>query len=780
MTDLPERLGAALGDRYRVDRQIGEGGMAVVMAAEDLKHHRPVAIKVLKPELALAIGSDRFLREIEIAAGLSHPNILPVHDSGDADGLLYFVMPLLDEETLRERLRREGRLPLDEAIGISSEVADALDYAHTRGLVHRDIKPGNILFQAGHAVVSDFGIARAVSEAGGARLTETGLAVGTPAYMSPEQATGATELDARTDVYSLGCVLYEMLAGEAPHEDASPQAVLAKKMLGEVPDLRATREDLPATVTEVVRKALETDPADRFATPGQLTEALTHAATDEAIARHARQKRRARRRRALAMAAVVALLAAGGWWLSTMVGAPAIERLAVLPIANSMNDPAQDFFVRGLHDALISELGLAGVTVIGRQSVMKYRDTDTPVREIAPELDLDAVIEGSAILTGDSVSIQVRLVDGRSEAQLWTGSYGEEVRNVMAIYRDVTRTVAREIQFALTPQAEARLAVAPEVDPEAYAAVLQGHFHRAKMTPEGFDTALSYYERALLTDPDNAAAYAGVALVWGGRAQNGYVSMAEASPAMEEAAARALELDDELAAVHDMLASKGVWWDWDWEAGDRAFRRTLELDPSNAHPRATYSHYLYYVDRHEEARAQIERALELDPFDELVQGFYGMTLMYEHRFEEGVAFLEEMLSVSPNNAIALGMLRTAYHMMGRHEEALEIWKQSYASLGNTEGVAALERGWEEAGYSGALRAAAETLEAQSRTRFVTPWQIGTLYARAGEADKALEYLERAYEAHDPNIPYLSVDPIFDFMRDDPRFQALMGRLGLPG
>ncbi len=753
--------------------------MAVVFAAEDLKHRRQVAIKVLKPEIAHAIGSKRFLREIETVAGLSHPNILPLHDSGEADGLLYFVMPLIREESLRDRVQREERLSLDDVIQIAREVGDALDYAHSQGLVHRDIKPGNILFEAGHAVVSDFGIARAGSEAGESRLTETGLTVGTLAYMSPEQAMGEVELDARTDVYSLGCVAYELLAGELPHTGTSPQAVLAKKTLEPAPDIRGINADIPVTVAAVVRKALESEPADRYDTPGQFADALARAATDTAIQEAARVRRRALRLRGFAATAAIALVAAGGWWLSTSVGGPAIERLAVLPVTSPSNDPEQEFFVRGIHDALISELGLAGVTVIGRQSVMKYRDADTPIRDIAQELELDAVVEGSAFLNGDSVAIRVRLVDGQSEEQLWAGTYDEEVTNVVAIQRDVTRAIAQEIQFALTPQAEARLAATPDVDPEAYQAVLQGRFHYTKLTPEGLETALRYFERALEMDPNSAAAHAGVARVWGGRAQNGYVSMAEARPKIEAALARALELDPELADVHHMLAATSVWYEWNWARGEVAFERVLELDPNNAQARAGYSHYLRYVDREEEARTQIARAMELDPFNSQVVGFAGMQLMYDHRFEEAINSLQELLRVAPNDPLALSNLRTAYHLTGLHEEAFEMWRQFYAALGNDEGVAALERGWEEGGYLGALRAAAETLEAQSRTRFVTPYQIATAYTRAGDAEKALEYLEKAFDAHDPNMPYLTVDPIYDFMRDDPRFQDLIRRLGLP-
>jgi serine/threonine-protein kinase len=318
----------------------------------------------MRPEIARGLGSERFLREIEIAARLAHPSILPLHDSGEAEGLLYFVMPYVEGDTLRDRLQRYGALPLDEAIRIASEVGDALDYAHGLGLVHRDVKPENILFQAGHAVVSDFGIAKAVSETGTSALTETGLAIGTLKYMSPEQAAGEADVDTRSDVYSLGCVLYEMLSGKAPFAGSSDRALLARKVTEAPPPLDSTRGDVPATVRETVRRALASDATDRYASPGELARALREAVTAEAIAGHTRRAKRARTVRAVAMTAALALLGAGGWWATSLVGEAGIELVAVLPLVNASNDPDQEFFVTGLHTELIQELSRADIRVI--------------------------------------------------------------------------------------------------------------------------------------------------------------------------------------------------------------------------------------------------------------------------------------------------------------------------------------------------------------------------------------------------------------------------------
>ena len=398
MSDLRTRLDTAL-DQYQIESQVGEGSMAVVFLAEDLKHNRRVALKVMKPDVGASLGSERFLREIDIAAKLSHPHIVPLYDSGAVDGLHYIVMPYVEGESLRDRLERDGSLELADAVRITGEIAGALDYAHARGLIHRDIKPENILFQSGHAAVTDFGIARGMDEGNESRLTETGVAIGTFAYMSPEQAAGDTDLDARTDVYALGCVLYEMLEGGTPFTGQTPQAILASKITGaasEFPD----DTSVPATVVAVVRKALAAAPESRYATPADFAEDLETAITTEAIEAAAARRRSARRLRVLGAAAGVALLVVGGVWLSNLLTGPAIGRVAVLPLENDRNDPTQDFFIDGMHDALITEMGQAGIEVIGRRSVMRYRDDVTPVRDIARELNVDAVIESFAFREG--------------------------------------------------------------------------------------------------------------------------------------------------------------------------------------------------------------------------------------------------------------------------------------------------------------------------------------------------------------------------------------------
>jgi tetratricopeptide (TPR) repeat protein len=351
--------------------------------------------------------------------------------------------------------------------------------------------------------------------------------------------------------------------------------------------------------------------------------------------------------------------------------------------------------------------------------------------------------------------------------------------DVLVMYKEMARAIADKIRVKLTSQEETNLAITRQVNPEAYEAYLKGQFHWYKLTPQDLEIALQYFELAREKDPNYALAYAGIAHAWVGRQQQGLVPYSEAAPRAKAAALKALELDNTIAEVHHLLAGIRAWVEWDWEDAETEYRRAIELNPNYPDPRAYYSHFLYMMKRPEEAMEQIERALELDPFTALFRAIYAMDLMYARRYDDAIEHLRETLRTAPNDWTALSTLRSAYHQKGMYEEALEIWKRSYVAKGDREAEEALARGYAEAGYSGALSRVAETLIARSRTTFVTPWQIGTLYTRAGKNDEALEWLEKAYEAHDGNMPYLSVDPIFDGLRDNPRFNELLRKMNLP-
>jgi serine/threonine-protein kinase len=775
MAELLARLQAALADRYALERQLGSGGMATVYLAEDRKHRRKVAVKVLRPEIAASLGPERFVREIEIAANLTHPHILPLFDSGEADGFLYYVMPYIAGESLRERLTREGKLAVPEAIRLTEQVASALSHAHAQGLVHRDIKPENILLAGDQAIVADFGIARAVEAAADERLTGTGFAVGTPAYMSPEQALGAGEVDARSDVYALGCVLYEMVAGTAPFEGATPQELIARHAADVVPGLRTTDPTIPLFVERAVERAMAKQPEERFPSAQAFAEVLTG---EQVVARVGRRRRR-QRARAVAVTGVV-LLAAVAWGLATALGGPAYERLAVLPPANLMNDSAQAYFVQGVHNALIAELQRAGIPVIARTSVVQYEHTQKPIREIARELGVDALVEASVRRTADSVEIQASVVDGATQQYV-----GEPIvqrgalREVERLYRGLTSAIAAEIQVDLTPQVEARLASASTVNPAAYDAYLRGQVYLATLNPPDLQTALEYFELSLDIDPDYAPAHAGIAQVWAVRQQIGLVSPSEAAPQVRAALARALALDSTLAEVQGTLAVVRTWTDWDWAAAETAYRRSIEINPNAPGAQATYAHFLCMMARFDEAMEQIERAVELDPLNPLSHNFYGWVLYYVRRYDDAIAQFQHLLRMAPDHPGALVGLSLVYHAKGMYDESLAAARSYFSVMGFTQVEEALEAGYAEGGYRAARRHAGDTLAALRSVTYVLPTDIAMLYILAGENGRALEWLERGFEERDPYMAYLRGDPVFDPLRDEPRFQDLLRRMGLP-
>ena len=738
MNEQVDRLKTALADRYTVERQIGEGGMAVVYLAEDVKHKRKVALKVLRAELAAAIGSERFVREIEIAAKLSHPHILPLYNSGDADGSLFYVMPFVEGETLREHLDSEGSLSIQETARLTDDIASALSHAHEQGVVHRDVKPENIMLSGGKAVVADFGIALAVSAAGGERLTETGVALGTPAYMSPEQAFGETNIDGRSDVYALGCVVYEMVSGRVPFEASTPQALLAKHAIDTPPRLRRLDPNIPLYVERAVCRALAKEPDQRFNTPSEMAEVLA---------------------------------------AQTVVPQVGRRRLAVLPPINLTNDPEQEYFVQGMHNALISELQRVGVAVIARTSVLQYENTKKPVHEIAGELGVDALIEPSVFRSGNSVELEVRVVDGSTEEYLAEPiSRGGELENVVALFRELTGAIAAEVQAALTPEAEASLASARQVNPEAYEAYLKGQFHWQRLTPDSLDAAFEYFHQALEHDPNYAPAYAGIALVWVGRGQMMIVTPKEAAKHASAAARKALALDSELAEVQYVVALVRSWQEWDFNGAEAAFRKTIDLNPNFPDARVFYSNFLYMLERPEEGRAQIERALTLDPFNALFRAFYGFDLFYERKYSDSIRELEGALRLAPDNPVAFGNLTTAYHLAGKHSEAIEMlpmWMPEDHELKE-----AIDTGYGEGGYEEGMRRFAEVLGARPGIAELRPMMVANIYAWAGEKEKTLEWLELAYEARDQGLPYAN-QPDFDLVRDDPRWRDLRRRMGLP-
>jgi len=775
--------GTLIAGKYRIVDEIGRGGMGIVYKAEDIVLQRTVALKFLPAQwTADPEARERFVHEARAASALDHSNICNIHEIGEAaDDRMYIAMAFYEGKSLREKIK-QGLLKQEEALDIAVQAATGLAKAHQKGIVHRDIKPANMIITSDGVVkILDFGLAKL---AGQIKLTREGTTVGTVAYMSPEQAKGEA-VDQRTDIWSLGVVLYEMLSGILPFKGDYERTLIHSVLNQEPERLGGRRKDLPAGLENIVFKALSKDPIDRYQSMDELVEDLQSVVAGLQPVRASSMFLRGRflgLKKVFAYPAMagISILAIVAWLLIFPKRGQAFDSIAVLPIENLTGDPGQEYFVDGATDELIGQLAQIGsLRVISRTSVMKYKALKIPVPEIARELNVKAVVEGTVHRVGDRVRIRVELIKALPEERnIWNQTYDRAMADVLVMYSEMARTIAGKMQVKLAPQEETRLAAVHQVNPEAYQAYLQGQFHWYKLTRPDLDSALQYFELALAKDPGYAQAYAGIASVWIGRQQQGFVPTRESAPKAKAAAAKALELDSMLAEVHETLAGIRTWTDWDWEGGEAEYRRAIELNPNLPGPRASISHLLNILKRPEEAMTQIQRALELDPLNALFRGHYAMDLMYAHRYDDVIAVIRETLKTSPNDPIALSTLRSAYHMKRMYPEAIEAWKASYAARGDEAAEEALARGFKEGGYPRALQRVAETLAARARTAYVPAWQIGTLYTRAGMKDEALDWLEKAYQAHDPNMPYISVDPIFDDIRDDPRFRDLLRRMNL--
>ncbi len=772
--------GSTIAGKYQILEELGRGGMGVVYKAKDTKLKRTVALKFLPPELThVSEVKERFMREAQAAAALDHPNICTVHEFDEAEDKTFISMAYVEGQSLKKKIE-SGPLEIDEALRIATQVAEGLQEAHKKGVVHRDIKSSNIMVtEKGQAKIMDFGLARV---AGGTLVTKEGTTMGTIAYMSPEQARGE-EVNHRTDIWSLGVVLYEMFSYQLPFKGEKDQAVVYSILNEKPKPITNLRSEIPVAIEQVVGKALEKNPDSRYQHLEELLDdmrSISEGIVPESIKARLRKEKLLKRKRAFLYAGIAGfLLIMTVIVISLFIGrAEAIDSIAVLPLENLTGDAGQEYFADGVTDELIGQLGqISALRVISRTSVMRYKETDKSLSEIARELKVDAVVEGSVQQVGDSVRLRVQLIDALPEEQnLWGQTYERAKNDVLVMYSEVIRAIVDEIQINLTPEEDTRLASARQVNPQAYDAYLNGRFYWAKMTPPDLDTALQYFQLALEKDPNYAPAHAGIAMLWATLSQHGLLPPSEAAPKAKDAALKALELDSMLAEGYFALAGVKTYVEWDWEGAEPEFLRAIELNPSGPDARAFYSNFLIIMGRPEEAIAQIERAIELDPFNPLIQAIYSINLVFARRYGDAIAQAQKALRTTPNHPVASSAIQMAYQAKGMYGEALAATEALWAAFGHREVVDALARGYAEGGYLGAMNLAAETLAANTQTTY--PFEIAMLYIRAGKNDKAFEWLERAVEAHDPNTISL-VMPIFDSLRNDPRFEDLLRRIGLP-
>jgi len=737
---------------YMILEKLGTGGMGTVYKARDSKLDRFVALKFLAPHLSRAEEEKkRFIHEAKAASALDHSNICTIHDINETeDGQMFIAMACYEGESLKVKIDR-GPMPVEEVLDIAIQIARGLEKAHAKEIVHRDIKPANILItEDSQAKLVDFGLAKL---AGRTILTREGTTLGTVAYMSPEQTEG-THIDHRADIWALGVVLYEMLCGERPFKGEYEQAVMYSILNEEPEPLRKVNPAVPKELEEVVLHTLAKNPTDRYQTSEEIQKDLT-AISEGQKPLHAMSARGSNFTRAI--------------------------KMAVLPFANLTGDIEQEYLSDGFTQEMISQLSRLhpeNLSVIARSSVMRYKKGDTPIDQIGRELKVDYVLEGSTRREAKQLRISTDLIQVRDQTQIWGDTYEREFSDILKLQSEVAKNVAEALALKLLPAEKARVNSVQTVNPEAYEAYLKGLSHFYKIAPAELETARHYFELALDKDPNYALAHTGIALIWIGLQQMSALAPSVATPKAKEAALRALELDDTLAEVHYTWALIKTWSDWDWEGAEQAFQRALEINPNYPDALVYYSNLLCYMGRLDEALAYAERAVELDPFNSLYLSLSTSVLIFMRRWDDAIERLQNVLKTSPHDLLGNNGLWGCFHMKGMYEEALKSAKRFFAGIGLAELADIMTRRFEEAGYSEAMILMGNTLTEMSRETYFSPYFISYLYLYAGNKDKTLECLEKAYEVKDPMMPYL-VEPCFDILLDEPRFQDLLRKMNLP-
>jgi TolB-like protein/Flp pilus assembly protein TadD len=791
--------GTRLGP-YEIVSPIGAGGMGEVYRARDSRLDRDVAIKVLSESIAgdpMALA--RFEREAKAIAALSHPNILAIHDVGREAGVSFAVMELLEGESLAERVA-QSKLPWRRAAAIGIEIAEGLFAAHSRGIVHRDLKPANVFLTVdGRVKILDFGIAREVArpaahETSAATVpgdTSPGTVLGTVGYMSPEQVRGAPA-DARSDVFSLGCVLYEMVTGRRAFARETAAETLTAILREDPEPLVTAVEGVSIELERIVGHCLEKNPAERFQSARDVAFNLRAAlANSEATPTSPIASRISHRAIWLSSAIGLLVLMVGGLLLlqsrgarpgapgDAPVPAPAIRSLAVLPLENLSRDSEQEYFADGMTEALITDLAkIQALRVISRTSVMQYKGAKKPLPQIAKELGVDTVIEGSVMRAGDRVRITAQLIEAATDRHLWAQSYERDLKDVFALQSDVAQAIAREIRVTVSPEEKTRLTRSRPVDPAAHEAYLKGRYWQLKFNEEGFRKASELYDRAVALDRGYALAWAGIAENLGNGADL-YLPSSEAFAKARPAAEKALQLDESLAEAHTSLGLIKAYFDWDWRGAETELVRAIELNPGSAWARDWYGWFLATLGRFDESISELERARALDPLSAGITADLGLAHVLKGDYDRATVHLDRAVALDPAYWVPHLVRTWMYQRKGDFAAAIREAEDLDPQQAGPVAVAGLARAYALAGRKSEARKVLRELEKLSRTGYVSPFFFAEVHAALGEKDLAFEWLRKSQRERSNAIAlWAKVGPSLDPLRSDPRFGELLRDLNL--
>jgi TolB-like protein/tRNA A-37 threonylcarbamoyl transferase component Bud32 len=773
---------------YEILEKLGEGGMGVVYKAEDTRLKRHVALKFLPARLTTDPDTvARFEREAQAAAALNHPNIITIHEIGEVEDQVFICMEYVDGQTIREAMGGNP-LPLNQALEIACQIADGLGKAHQAGIVHRDLKPDNILIDnEGRVKIVDFGVAKL---RGVTQLTKEDSTIGTIAYMSPEQTRGQ-EVDHRTDIWALGAVLYQMIAGRAPFGGEYPEAVQYAIVHERPEPLTGLRSGLPLRLDEIIDKAMAKNVDERYPHIEDLAVDLrtlektlaTGSSVGPAVAPRAPGRHRALA--PLGLAAAVVVVALFAWNYFSGRGVQAANSIAVLPLENLSGDPEQEYFADGMTEALITGLAQVGaLKVISRTSVMRYKDTDKSIRQIAGELGVATIVEGSVLRAGDRVRITAQLIDAASDEHLWAENYERDLTDVLGLQSEVARAITDEIRVTVSPQEKERLAKTAKVDPEAYRLYLQGRFQWSKRSRESLAKSIGYFEQAIELDPGYALAYTGMADAYIVSADWGFKPSTEAYPKAKELALNALDIDPGLAEALTDLAYVAYVYDWDWLEAERIYKEALSLNPNYATAHQWYGEFLMAIGRFDEASAEFARAAELDPFAPIMSLMHSWVFFFAGNYDAAVRECDRALEIDPHFAGGIATRARVLLYAGRHKDAVESYARAWTLVGwNHDDIQAAKDAFETSGVDGFLRKRIEIGERKMKTESISPFNayygIVEGLSLLGETDRAVEYVERYYNEKGPRLVIINYDPYFKPLRSDPRFMEILRKIGFP-
>jgi serine/threonine protein kinase/Flp pilus assembly protein TadD len=762
LPELQDHITAVLQHRYAIQREIGHGGMAVVYLARDLKHDRDVALKVLQPHLAEILGRERFLLEVRVAAPLHLPHLLPLYDSGDADGSLYYVLPYVEGGSLRDRLSRETRLEFRVALQLMREVAEALDYAHKRKVVHRDIKPENILLDQGHAVVADFGVARAISEAVDTQITQPGLLVGTPDYMSPEQ-TGEEPVDGRSDIYGLACVLFELLSGVTPFAGQTPLGVLARRLVEPAPRLSDRGISAPARLEQVLARALARRPEDRFATAGEFAQQLAE------VANEATQPR--------------GTPAGGTSSSSPWGGLCELYSVAVLPFVNLSPDRENEYFSDGMAEEIINALTqVKGLRVAARTSCFALKGKDLDAQTIAQRLRVNSLVEGSIRKSGNRIRLTAQLVDAADGYQRWSQTYERTMSDVFTLQEELAHAIVGELPLPGIGSVQPRLVRPVTENLEAYTLYMRGRYFANRRTTENLRLATDYFDQAVALDPSSAPVHSGLAACWSllGFEEFGELAPQDAMPKAKAAALRAIELDPSDTDAQLWLGVISMLYDWEWAEAEAHLRMATE---SGLNPIAHlwYAVFLAIMSRYDESLARIRRAQTVDPISLPVSHTLARCYAWAGEYEKAIEQLRATQQMEPHHHLTYVWLGRTLLGMGRFQDALTELQTGIDIAGRLPLLLQVTGcAYGRLGMHSEAREILEELRQLSTARYVSPIFEAYVLAAMGELDEAFQLFGSAMEQRSGLLAFLRVtqETASPALISDPRFTTLLQKLHL--